>query len=124
MREFAIVPVNADGKETKAKKSKQWRLSYRQFVRNVPIDGDRLELLFDEEGVVEVSGVWHRLEMPEGEDASGRLTSLKAAKKAKMTKGIARLLYLRFDGPEGVSEFRPVFRFTQGKKTKDVEVLP
>jgi type I thyroxine 5'-deiodinase len=122
-REIELVPVDADGRETRGKRSRLWRLRYGHVVRNVPLEGDRLDLILDEDGVREVGGVWHRVAAEAPAEGKAPVSSLQAAREAKMLDGVARLVYVLRPEAGGAAAFRPVFRFTAGKRTKDVEVL-
>jgi hypothetical protein len=123
VREETLVLVDAEGRERKDRTSRLWRLRYRRFARNVPIEGERIDVVFDATGIREIAGRWHRLGLTEADAGAARITSQQAAEEAKMPQAIARLVYVRRDGPEGGVEFRPVFRLRQGAQTKDVEVL-
>lgn len=123
VREATLVPVDAEGRERKGGKSPLWRLRYRRFARNVPIEGERIDLVFDATGIRKIAGVWHRLGVTEADAGATRITSLQASEEAKLPRAVARLVYVRRDGPEGAVEFRPVFRLRQGTETREVEVL-
>ena len=123
IREAKLVAMNEKGEEVEKKESSRYLLRYHRFVRNVRVDGDHVDLTFDAKGVREIRGVWHRLGAAAEEGEVQRISSLSAAKSAKMTKGVARLLYVRREHGEGEVRFHPVFRIEKGKKSKDVDVI-